>query len=418
MYGCSWDTTGVADGSYRLRAQVLDTGGNTFTTNIQAVTIDNHGGSVEPEEAGSDCTVFWTGDGGDGSWLTGANWSTGKVPAGNDRACIPAGLTAELSSGAAEVGATGGSGALKLDGGSLVLADGRSQSAIGSLIIESGVLMGAGSLDVANSFTWSGGAILNSGTMVLGPDASSSIDAGLEGVVSLDRGALVNEGTLTWSEGAIELEGDAEIENSGTIHANSESMDVLGGAIVNADGSSSWIYNTGTIAKIEGSGEMRLAVAVDNAGSVEAHSGELAFSEGGEPGQTSTGSWAAGSGASIAFAAGAFSLGSEVQLSGAIHMAGAAVTAGQVEGSEASLSLSGGSLTLTGTAFDSGVHDFSESAGTLAGPGWLEWRRDGGSWRYGYRGVRTDRAGPREYGYARRTHAFQRRDADVGRRHY
>lgn len=371
-YGCTWDTTGTTDGSYRLRAQVLDTAGNTFTTNIQAVTIDNHGGSVEPEGAGSDCTIFWTGDGGDGSWLTGTNWSTGKVPAGNDRACIPAGLTAELSSGAVEVAATGGSGAIKLDGGSLVLVDGRSQSAIGSLIIESGALMGAGSLDVASSFTWSGGAILDSGTTVLGPDASSAIDAGLEGVVSLDRGTLVNEGTLTWSEGAIELEGDAEIENSGTIHANSESMGVLGGAIVNADGSSPWIYNTGTITKTEGSGETRLAVAVDNGGSVAAESGELALSGGGEPGQTSAGSWAAGSGASIAFAAGAFSLGSEVQMSGAIDMAGAAVTAGQIDGYEANLSLSGGSLTLTETSFDSAVHDFSETAGTLAGAGWLD----------------------------------------------
>ncbi len=70
-YGCSLDTTELADGSYQLHAVITDNAGNIYTTNPIATDIDNSE-TEEGVEAG--CTDTWTGDEGGKSWQTAGDW--------------------------------------------------------------------------------------------------------------------------------------------------------------------------------------------------------------------------------------------------------------------------------------------------------------------------------------------------------
>jgi fibronectin type 3 domain-containing protein len=360
IYECSWDTAAFADGGYRVRARIVDHAGNVRTTGIRSVTVDNGGGTEEPGSPGSSCITFWTGGSG-GAWGTPANWSTGKVPGPHDRACIPHGTTATVEGSSWEVGALDGSGTLRLAGGTLALSDRASQSEVGILEASGGTLTIAGTLVVADSLSWTGGTLGGAGTLRLAPASSGTIAAALGGAVTLDRGALVNDGSLTLEEGRIAMSADAEIKNAGNLDVRSEDGGLLGGAIFDADGSEPWLDNTGMLVKSTGGGETIVGVALENDGEIDAETGSLVLASGGKPGRSASGGWTAASGASIHLAGGAFTLG-DVPVSGTLAVDGGAVSVAGIEGTEAKLVLAGGSLAL---ASEATVDSFEQSGGTL-----------------------------------------------------
>ncbi len=215
-----------------------------------------------------------------------------------------------------------------------------------------------------------------SGSTVLASGASGSIAVSGGDYANLAGHSLVNEGTLTLASGHISLSEEARLENRGTFKVNSEATNAL--RLV--PGESGKLVNTGTVEKTSGAGASQVSVPFESSGTVEAQNGQLAFTQGGS--STSTGSWGASEGASIALAGGSFTM-SASSWSGAIDLTGASVTAEGVRDSSGPVSLRAGTLDVAG-ATASTISHLSLTEGTLDGSGTLkvtsllEWTGEGG----------------------------------------
>ena len=309
-------------------------GGGVGQTIEVTVTATNGAGSAqatsEPTaviQAGAHslaCDETWTGQDGDGQWETAGNWSTGAVPDSSDRACIPLGDTANVTSAFNQVGSIGGEGTLVISRGSLELADAAAVSEVDGLTVNGGTLTGAGRLDVSESLSWPAGAMEGSGQTVLEPQASGSV-AQSNRDVSLQGRELVDEGVLTVN---------GQVYGSGVVR------------------------NTGTLQKTEGGETAIVSCEIDNEGTVSVTSGQLEFQRGGNTGPHAPGSWSAvGTGTQIVFNAGGeiFALGSTVSISGSMEIQDGTVTAGTIAGANASVTITGrgnagaGDLEVNGT---------------------------------------------------------------------
>ncbi len=342
-YGCSVDTTLLANGPYQLRAVLVDNAGNSHVTSSVATRVENSGGSEGPSVG---CSDIWTGEAGDEAWQTAGNWSTGTVPGESDHACIPAGGTAHISSGTHTVGSIRGAGGLVLSGGTLDLSDASTLSEFGSLTVQGGIFTGSGTVEISEVLSWTGGEMTGSGQTVLASGAGGSIDAGSGGHVWLEGRTLTNAGTLTLVDGAILLAGGAEIDNTGTFDVNSQASSYTN-QIEHWTGTTS-LVNTGTVQKTSGTGTTRIGVAFTNDGTLDAASGHIGFYSGAD-----------------------VTLGTGSILKGPLSLEGASVTAsGNVSGEEASITLSAGSLTID-TAITATAGSFTQTGGTLTGGGTL-----------------------------------------------
>jgi RHS repeat-associated protein len=364
---CS-DISGATSSSYTV------TNGDIGSTLRVVVTATNDlSSAMSTSEATaaaieSTCTDSWTGDAGDGLWQTAGNWSTGSVPGAEDQACIGLGETVQLTSGSYRVGSVEDEGTLKIIGGSLELGDASTVSHLWGFELQDGTLSGAGSLEVSSWFYWGDfSAMTGSGQTVLGSGVSGTAYFGIYGPNTLNERTLVNEGTLEWYPGTLYGENGAVVENKGTFN------DVSDGTIFAASGSSPSVFeNAGTFNKTSGAGTATVGFAFDNSGTVEAQTGQLAFSGGSVSGKSATGSWIARAEASIAFQSGSFSFGAGVELSGYIDITEADVSAGDLQGSGATLKVTGGSLDLTDASTASHLAGFELQTATLSGAGSLE----------------------------------------------
>jgi RHS repeat-associated protein len=113
-----------------------------------------------------------------------------------------------------------------------------------------GILTGSGSVEVSHSLVWSEGSMKGAGVTVLESGATSTLESS---TLHLER-ELVNEGTLTWASGEIELKGGT-IENSGTFISHDElgceecSTGMFSGG---SRGSGSFFRNTGMLRRTGG----------------------------------------------------------------------------------------------------------------------------------------------------------------------
>jgi RHS repeat-associated protein len=308
------------------------------------------------------CTDTWTGPN-EGTWQTAGNWSTGKVPSSTDVACIEAGKTVKVTEGTNQTGVLEDKGTLVISGGSLELVSALEASSASTLTQTGGTLTGAGTLDVSSSLLLSSGKMSGSGSTVILSGGSGTIENGDE----LVGRSLVNEGTTSFPinhGGDITLSEGAQLKNTGTFNANSES----GAPQIKLGTGTASIVNTGTFEKTEGTGTTESQVSVENKSTVQATTGKLSFAGGGSG---SAAAWSSSEGASIVFHAGSFSLNGG-SLSGAINVTGAAVTETGAKAQTAVLEISqSGSLTVqTGVMT---VKGFTlEGSATLAGAGTLD----------------------------------------------
>ncbi len=322
----------------------------------------------------SECTDTWIG-GSEGTWQIASNWSTGSTPGSSDVACIESGATVSVTAEANEAGTLESDGTVVLAGGSLALTDAGASSNTHALLLDSGVLTGAATLEVTSSLTWSGGTMSGSGKTVVAAGASGAIES--SGAVALSERTLANAGTLTLSEGSMSVSANAEIDNSGTFYvdADAPASEWFSHGVLKSDGSHSWIHNTGTVKKTAGSQYSQIQIEFDNAGTVESNTGQLIFSGGSHSGDEASGSWVAGEGSSLAFSGGTFSLGAGTHMSGLAYLAGGSVTAPDLQASAATLLLwSGGStLELSNASTASHVGSLAIHEGTtLTGAATLE----------------------------------------------
>jgi RHS repeat-associated protein len=340
------------------------------------------------------CTDSWTGDAGDGLWQSAGNWSMESVPSADDVVCIGSGTTVQVTGGTNHAGSLQDEGSLDITGGSLELTSASEASRVGSLVVQSGVLSGAGSVDVSSSFEWTGGTMSGTGTTKLEAAASASISPGSGSAVTLTERDLLNEGTLVWSSGTVYGEDGATITNSGTFDTNAENAygDWFSSGLLRGGGGVPTIVNTGTLAKTSGTGVTDVQFAVENEGTVEEiPEGVLALT-GGSAGEDNTGTWVSPSsspwGSGIALGPGTFSLGSGTHISGTMTLAGATVDAGNIEGADAHLTLYGEGvvLDLTSTSGASHIKELTQEAvaggSELTGPGALD-IADGMTWSAG-----------------------------------
>jgi RHS repeat-associated protein len=306
------------------------------------------------------CTDTWVGPA-EGSWSTAADWSLGTVPTSTDVACIGSGKTVKIAEGADQTGVVQGAGAVAVTGGSLEVANGLEPSAIATLSVIGGGLIGAGEVDITSSFSaggFSGAHMEGTGKTVIEPLASGTVNAGPD--FTLSKRTLVNEGSLAIGEqaGIIGKEA-ATLINTGTLTVNG---DTEGSKGLDVETGGATLTNRGTVQKTEGTGTTNIRFAIDNENTVKAASGTIQLEGGGTSGQEKTASWSAATGAQINFQSGTYALGTTVPLSGTISVVAATVTAGKVEGSTASLNIS-----FSGCCVNGKVEINGESASTLSG---------------------------------------------------
>ena len=172
--------------------------------------------------------------------------------------------------------------------------------------------------------------------------------------MSLAGRTLINEGTLNFRNGDIEMSEGAKIENSGTFEANSESGDGEfgdGGPEIGYEpvkGAAPSIINTGTFEKTEGTRSTEIAVKLENHGPVKAQTGYLAFTGGGS---SSSATWTASEGTHIGLNGGTFSLSGGGWAGPGTFNVEANVTSEEVATSGGvSITLGSGSLAVKGNA--------------------------------------------------------------------
>jgi RHS repeat-associated protein len=321
------------------------------------------------------CTDTWVG-GMEGSWQTAAGWSTGKVPASSDVACIGAGNTVKVTEGIDQAGVVQGEGGLRVSGGTLEVSNVLEASKIKTLKVTGGTLTGGALLTVTASFVWEGtSTISGTGSLVLAAGVTvgeiNAFNSSSESM-TLDGRTLVNEGKLKFGSGTLYMNKGARVENKATFEASSEQEKAPSGAAIEApsgsEGPASMIVNAGNMKKLEGA-TTKIAVLVENNGSVNAGNGTTIELIGG--GSSVGGSWAAtGALSSLVFAGvgKAYSL-VEGSVSGPLNVVGAAVTMEGVAGTNAKMRVSSGSLSVaTGSMTVKGL---SVTGGTFTGAGTL-----------------------------------------------
>jgi len=227
-----------------------------------------------------------------------------------------------------------------ISGGSLEVASALEVSTIASLSVEGGQLTGPAEVDVTSSFTGGAfGTLKGSGATVIESGATGTVSSRLY----LEERTLKNVGTLTVSKIAGVLGSHkAQLTNSGTLIVNAETASENRGLI--ASEKEATLTNTGTLKKTEGTGITQIGFMIANENSVLTTSGELEFIHGGISGEHSVGSWSAsGVGTGILFNSngGTFSLGASAPVSGVVEITDGLVTAGKVEATSGSITISG-----------------------------------------------------------------------------
>jgi RHS repeat-associated protein len=354
--GCS-NIAGATTSSYALGAA---DDGNELRVKV---TATNQGGSaaatspasnvITPAAAGT-CTDVWNGRAGDGEWGTAGNWSASRVPNSSDRACAGTGTAIHVPT--ATVGSIFSQGSLNVTSYALTISDTTVASSVADLSL-SGTLIGAGTLTVMHGLTWSAGGA-DRGGLVLGASAVGTINTAGGSAASIDSTTLTNQGTLTITGGALAGTNGAAIVNSGTLNVNSETSGAHG-LTYGGFGAIPQVTNTGTMGKTSGSSYSQVDWGINNQGTIDTTSGTLRFGQGGTHTTNASSTWIAENGAANELRSGPlYDLGRGVQVSGALKTY-APVTAGDIHGVAAQLTIGANAFTLSDSQTPSDVADLT-----------------------------------------------------------
>ncbi len=151
-----------------------------------------------------------------------------------------------------------------------------------------GSLRGTGAITITNSFSWTGGAMVDAGRTVLPPGVNGTISSGNQKDLAAGR-VLENAGTLVVSGGSFyfnlsNLGGGALINN-------------LAGGILEIQGEADFSHNFGTVSAVNNAGLLRKTgggvtqftadrIALNNTGVIEITEGRLRLEGGGSLGGT------------------------------------------------------------------------------------------------------------------------------------
>ncbi len=188
-------------------------------------------------------------------------------------------LGGSVLEGLIENDATVTAGALKASHATVVLAGGSfsvssgSTATIGTLeqVNASGILTGAGTVDVSDSLTTNFGVMKGSGNTVVLPGATATLgDTYLQ-----EARLLVNEGTMTDSSGDFSMSETSEVKNLATFKANTESSPPV--FRIGPEGGKPKFVNSGLFEKTAGTGKVEVEPDFANLGSIKEETGKLDF---------------------------------------------------------------------------------------------------------------------------------------------
>ena len=191
----------------------------------------------------------WTGLGADDLWGNAANWDTGVPADGDDVASRRPPASAEVffdSSGVTinsltSDGTNPVSEPFRLAGGNLALT-GSGPFAFGSeLTMEGGILSGTATVVVGGAFAWTAGTMKGGGTTELAGTATLTMSGAANKV--LEGHTLVNDGTVTLSQGNLLLRDFSLLDNNGTLNVTDEAD------LVESNNANSRFRNDGTFTK-------------------------------------------------------------------------------------------------------------------------------------------------------------------------
>ncbi len=270
----------------------------------------------------AECTNTWTGPA-EGTWQTAANWSTGKVPAAEDVACIGSGKTVNVTAGTNKAAIVQGEGTLTVKESTLeLLGTGESSSMKNLTVKYNAILTGPGTINVSNTFAWTNDSTMSgTGATVLTSGATGSVTTG-GGWARLKERRLINEGSFAMNEGVMALAEGGIFENKGTLTVNHEEgvFDIFD----NGGTTRPRVVNTGVLQKTSGSGETNFEINFENSGEINAKTGTFLFNLKGGTGSLATGS----------------------TLKGSLRFKGPSFTAESFNGKEASLTMREASLSV------------------------------------------------------------------------
>jgi RHS repeat-associated protein len=265
---------GTGSGTFENTGSVIETAGSEAEIEVPF----NNQGSVTAETG-----KFRFTDGGisghtaSGSWSATGSSTSIEFAGGTFTLGSGISVSGELIVNSGEVKAgdlQGPSAEAEIKAGTLAL-NGPTTSVLKGLGVlhPGGVLAGSGNVDVSHSFLWNEGNMKGTGTTVLESGATSTLESS---TLHLER-ELVNEGTLTWASGEIELNGGL-IENSGTFIAHDEKACEECHTGLSTGSGGSFFRNTGTLKRTGGfSTSTYIDAKFENDGEIEEPVGSFVF---------------------------------------------------------------------------------------------------------------------------------------------
>ena len=340
---------------------VVSGGSETNTSNNTASDSTTITGTV------GGCTDTYSGLTG-GSWGLATNWSKGAIPGAADVACIPSGITVIFSSSAQSISGLNSSGTLNLTTGSLAVANNSSANALnitggtlavnsqftvsGPVTLTSGAFGGTGEIDLGGLLTWSGGFICSAISGV-------SCTTGTSAVMNANAGI-----SFTPAPGAVLSNRTLNITGATSWTGTAGTLTIENGAIVNNNAGSTWSYsndstlaygggtgtsafnNLGTFQKIAGTATTTIQVPFHNTGTVNANSGTMTFTGGGNCTSTCPGTYSVGTSGTLNFSSNVFAQSGPINGLGIVNFNGATMNfgSGNVTISTKTVNLTAGAL--------------------------------------------------------------------------
>jgi Tol biopolymer transport system component len=161
---------------------------------------------------------------------------------------------------------TGTTGVL---GGTLSFENSITPAVTADLFMSAGTLGGAGDLEVLAALGWTGGTMSGGGVTKIGPSATGDL---FNGAKVLDGRGLVNNGTVTWTAGDIDVRNGAAIANGASATLNLDAPD--GSVLDNTVGGPVTLTNDGTTT-VASDGFVSVTLDVVNNGTLDLQMGAL-----------------------------------------------------------------------------------------------------------------------------------------------
>jgi hypothetical protein len=166
--------------------------------------------------------IYWDGEADDNLWSNPLNWSTNNLPGPLNDVIIDvpeSDITVVLGEGDHNVRSLSSSESIDIRAGSLTLNE---TSQLAALDLTGGAVLGSGDIELTGTSHWKEGTLGGSGMVKFGAGAVVQISELNTATAFVFAGRdIVNEGTILWTGGNIEVDADMTVTNRGLFEIQS-----------------------------------------------------------------------------------------------------------------------------------------------------------------------------------------------------